>query len=34
MDGVAVKNKGKEENLFVKIGKAIKSLKWYEIVMC
>ena len=34
MDGIAMKKEEKELNLFVKIGKAFKSLKWYEILMC
>ena len=34
MDGVTVKKQEKDINLLVKIGRAFKSLKWYEIVMC
>lgn len=34
MDGVKELNYTKEPNLFKKIGKAIASLKWYEVIMC
>ena len=34
MDGITIKKQEKEANLFIKIGRAFKSLKWYEIVMC
>ena len=36
MDGITAKTniKEKDVNLLVKIGRAFKSLKWYEIVMC
>lgn len=35
MDGVITKPvPAKEPNLIIKIGRAIKSLKWYEIIMC
>lgn len=34
MDGITANIKEKEANIFVKIGRAFKSLKWYEIVMC
>lgn len=34
MDGMTLKRNENQLNLLPKIGKAFKSLKWYEIVMC